>query len=322
MSLDSENFTIDLRRLRLLREVDRRGTVAATATALHLTPSAVSQQLAGLARELDVPLLERVGRGVRLTGQGRVLLAHADAVVRPAGEGPRGPAGLRRRGGRGGPRSGPWPAPSPPSWGRRCGACSGTGRGCGCWCASASRSPPSPASTPGDLDVVVCVDHPGGPRRDDARYDRVDLLTDVLDVLVPTDHPWPGTRRGGPGRPGPRRVGGRGQRRRVRADHPRRLRRGGLLPRRAPPHPGLGRAGRAGRRRGRGGAHPAAGPPAAPGGAARPAPGRARARPARSTPPPGPGGVPTPPPRPCWRSCAASPPSAPTRPPPEFAHGG
>src|ERR671910_15879 len=76
----SRNFTIDLRRLRVLRELDQRGTVAATAAALHLTPSAVSQQLAALARELGVPLLERRGRGVRLTGQARLLLEHAGAV--------------------------------------------------------------------------------------------------------------------------------------------------------------------------------------------------------------------------------------------------
>ncbi len=76
----SEDPIIDLRRLRVLREVERRGTISAAAATLHLTPSAVSQQLAGLARDLDVPLLEREGRGVRLTGQARVLLAHAEIV--------------------------------------------------------------------------------------------------------------------------------------------------------------------------------------------------------------------------------------------------
>src|ERR1700712_3646366 len=77
MTLLSRDFTIDLRRV---RELEQRGTVAATATAMHLTPSAVSQQLAGLAREAGVPLLEKHGRGVRLTGQARVLLTHAAVV--------------------------------------------------------------------------------------------------------------------------------------------------------------------------------------------------------------------------------------------------
>ena len=73
----SWDFTVDWRKLRLLHELDRRGTIAATAEAMYLTPSAVSQQLAGLAREVGVPLLERRGRTVVLTGQARVLLAHA-----------------------------------------------------------------------------------------------------------------------------------------------------------------------------------------------------------------------------------------------------
>src|ERR1700761_7742872 len=73
----SWDFTVDWRKLRLLHELDRRGTIAATAEAMYLTPSAVSQQLAGLAREVGVPLLERRGRSVVLTGQARVLLAHA-----------------------------------------------------------------------------------------------------------------------------------------------------------------------------------------------------------------------------------------------------
>jgi hypothetical protein len=40
----------------------------------------------------------------------------------------------------------------------------------------------------GDLDIAVSVDQHGAPRRDDPRYHRVDLLTDVLDVLLPIDH--------------------------------------------------------------------------------------------------------------------------------------
>lgn len=73
-------YVIDVRRLRLLRELDCRGTVAATAAALHLTPSAVSQQLAALSRESGVPLLDQVGRNVRLTPAARVLLRHADEI--------------------------------------------------------------------------------------------------------------------------------------------------------------------------------------------------------------------------------------------------
>ena len=72
---------LDARRLLLLRELRDRGTVAAVADALRYTPSAVSQQLALLQREAGVALLERVGRGVRLTDAGRTLAAHADRVI-------------------------------------------------------------------------------------------------------------------------------------------------------------------------------------------------------------------------------------------------
>ncbi|HEY8584689.1 MAG TPA: LysR family transcriptional regulator, partial [Capillimicrobium sp.] len=72
---------LDLRRLRLLRELHDRGTIAAVADALHLTPSAVSQQLAVLERETGVALLERAGRSVRLTDPALVLVGHAAALL-------------------------------------------------------------------------------------------------------------------------------------------------------------------------------------------------------------------------------------------------
>ena len=71
---------IDVRRLRVLRALADHGTVAAAARALHLTPSAVSQQLAALEREVGQPIVERRGRGLVLTGAGDVLLEHAHAL--------------------------------------------------------------------------------------------------------------------------------------------------------------------------------------------------------------------------------------------------
>src|SRR6201996_5349730 len=81
----SWDFTVDWRKLRLLYELDRRGTIAATAEAMHLTPSAVSQHRAGLARDIGVPRLERRGRTVVLTGQPRLLLDHAESMRELAG---------------------------------------------------------------------------------------------------------------------------------------------------------------------------------------------------------------------------------------------
>ena len=72
---------LDVRRLRLLRELAARRTVTAVAEALSYTPSAVSQQLAALERDAGVRLIERVGRGVQLTEAGHRLVVHADAVI-------------------------------------------------------------------------------------------------------------------------------------------------------------------------------------------------------------------------------------------------
>jgi len=72
---------LDVRRLRLLSELSRRGTIAAVARAAGYTPSAVSQSLAQLEREAGVALLERDGRRVRLTPAALALVARADRVL-------------------------------------------------------------------------------------------------------------------------------------------------------------------------------------------------------------------------------------------------
>jgi DNA-binding transcriptional LysR family regulator len=74
------NCMIDVRKLEILRELDRCGTIAATAAAVHLTPSAVSQQLATLSREAGTPMLEPDGRRVRLTEAAQLLLSHAHQI--------------------------------------------------------------------------------------------------------------------------------------------------------------------------------------------------------------------------------------------------
>jgi molybdate transport repressor ModE-like protein len=72
---------LDVRRLRVLREVARRGSFSAAAEVLSFTQSAVSQQVAALEREAGATLVERSARGVRLTEAGRALVAHADAIL-------------------------------------------------------------------------------------------------------------------------------------------------------------------------------------------------------------------------------------------------
>ncbi|HEV7761840.1 MAG TPA: LysR family transcriptional regulator [Acidimicrobiales bacterium] len=72
---------LDPRRLLVLRTLAQRGTVAATAHVLGHTPSAISQQLSTLEREVGIPLLDRDGRSVRLTPLASELVVHAEGIA-------------------------------------------------------------------------------------------------------------------------------------------------------------------------------------------------------------------------------------------------
>ncbi len=72
---------LDLHRLVLLREVKLRGSMTAAARELSYSHSAVSQQLALLEKETGVTLLEKVGRGVKLTAAGETLVRNTDAIL-------------------------------------------------------------------------------------------------------------------------------------------------------------------------------------------------------------------------------------------------
>ncbi len=188
MSTSSRDFTIDLRRLRVLRVLEQTGTVSAAAVALHLTPSAVSQQIAGLARETGVQLLEKRGRGVRLTSRARLLLEHA-AVIEQQLETAR--ADLAS-----------WDAGDA---GRVSIAALSTGITAvvapalkslrdshpGLMMTVQESEPPElfTALDLGDVDIAVTVHHRPSPPVTDPRYHRVDLLVDPLDAVLPSGHP-------------------------------------------------------------------------------------------------------------------------------------
>lgn len=72
---------MDLARLRALRELSKRKTMAAVAEALFLSASAVSQQISQLEDEVGMKLVERRGRGVHLTVAGERLVAHAERII-------------------------------------------------------------------------------------------------------------------------------------------------------------------------------------------------------------------------------------------------
>jgi molybdate transport repressor ModE-like protein len=72
---------LDVKRMRVLREVTARGSFSAAADSLHLSQPAVSQQVAALEKEVGMQLLERTSDGPKLTSAGEALTGHADAVI-------------------------------------------------------------------------------------------------------------------------------------------------------------------------------------------------------------------------------------------------
>jgi DNA-binding transcriptional LysR family regulator len=177
------------RRLAVLQAIARHGTVTAAAEVCRLTPSAVSHQMQALARELDVVLLEPVGRTVRLTPAAHTLITHAETLAAQ------------------------WEHARADLAAHRSGEVGGTLRFAGFSSAAAVVVPRAlvalrsthPAlrthlreSEPArsfdllaadDTDVAVVVATPSIPPASDASFDQHPLYDEPLDVLVGPDHP-------------------------------------------------------------------------------------------------------------------------------------
>lgn len=72
---------LDLRKLRMLTELERLGSVAQVAASLHLAAPGISIQLAQLEREVGLRLTERIGRGIILTPAGKLLASHGRSIL-------------------------------------------------------------------------------------------------------------------------------------------------------------------------------------------------------------------------------------------------
>lgn len=178
----------DLRRIRVLREFRERGTVTATAEALHLTPSAVSQQLAGLSHDLGFPVTRKDGRRIALTPRGEALLNHADAVFAQL-EYARHDLQTFDESLRGTVRIGAF---STALAGLLPSALATLATDYPDLRVSVRQSEPPELFDQldaGRLDVAIAVAFDGSPTIGDPRYHRVELGADVLDVAVPADHP-------------------------------------------------------------------------------------------------------------------------------------
>ncbi|NEB02750.1 LysR family transcriptional regulator [Streptomyces sp. SID13726] len=179
---------IDLRRLHVLRAVAHYGTVTAAARALHFTPSAASQQIRQLARDLGVDLLEPQGRGVRLTPAAESLLAHADAIqarweqaeldLRADRTEPAGPL-----------RAGGLPVSVPVLLAPMAVRLRERYRRLTVSIQETDIPESFDLLFEGKLDLAVVEATPHNPPMSDPRYDQQPLLDDPFDLVVPADHP-------------------------------------------------------------------------------------------------------------------------------------
>ena len=180
----------DLRRFRVLREFRERETVTATAKALHLTPSAVSQQLAGLGRDVGFPVIERRGRGVALTLRGRRLLNHADRVFAQI-ERARHDLGSFNSSLHGTVTIG---ASATALIGIAPDVLHSALTLSGATIHLLESDPPEVFDhlDAGRVDIAVAVKFTGSPGTGDPRYWTIDLGEDLLDVALPDGHPLAG----------------------------------------------------------------------------------------------------------------------------------
>ena len=179
---------LDLRRLRLLRELHERGTIAAVADALRFTPSAVSQQLAALERDAGVPLLERAGRGVRLTDAALVLVRHAEALLDRAelaeAELAASAESVVGRGRIATFQSGALRLAVPAM-----AALAREAPGLRCELVEAEPEQALPELTLGGVDLVLADEWPHQPHPRLPTVDRHELHRDAVRVALPADHP-------------------------------------------------------------------------------------------------------------------------------------
>jgi DNA-binding transcriptional LysR family regulator len=178
---------MDVRRLRVLRELADRGSVTAVAAALSFTPSAISQQLKTLADEVGVPLTEPAGRGLRLTDAGHALvveseavlaaLARAEAAVERLRTEPRGPVRLAL-----------FPSGARmllPGLLRRMDAVPGVDL----QCRDIDLTPSDVPALAADFDIVINHRDETAPASPTSRWRVVPLMREPLDVALPPDHP-------------------------------------------------------------------------------------------------------------------------------------
>jgi DNA-binding transcriptional LysR family regulator len=188
-----DSSMIDLGRLRVLVAVAREGSVTAAAEALHYAQPSVSHHLAKLEAEVGVPLLQRMGRGIRLTEAGRLLVARAETILAQV-ESARAEldelAGLRT----GRVRLAAFPSALATVVPRA--AVRMTAEHPGIELALSEAEPPEALSAlrNNDVDIALIFEHGDPPQCDRRDTTMTPLLDEPLYVVTPADRSWEGPR--------------------------------------------------------------------------------------------------------------------------------
>jgi DNA-binding transcriptional LysR family regulator len=179
---------LDLRRLRLLHELHRRGTVSAVAEALSYSPSTVSQQLGVLEREAGTTLFEPAGRRVRLTDAALVLAAHAEQLLAAVERAEADLAAAAAGAVAGVVRVGSFQTASLHLLLPAMGALRGSHPGVDVRLVEAEPEPALEALRSHQLDLVLADEWTGAPRPRLPGLDREDLFSEPVRIALPAGH--------------------------------------------------------------------------------------------------------------------------------------
>ncbi|GAA1554076.1 LysR family transcriptional regulator [Kribbella sancticallisti] len=175
----------------MLRALADHGTVTAAAEVLHLTPSAVSQQLAALESEVGQELLERRGRRVAITSAGRLLLTHADAILTEV-ERAEDAMRLYADGTTGEVRVAAFATAISLLVAPALARLRATTPGLSLVVRDVEGHQGITQLLDGEVDVAIAVEHRGSPGLDDSRLTRIPLYAEPFVAVLPSAHPCAG----------------------------------------------------------------------------------------------------------------------------------
>jgi DNA-binding transcriptional LysR family regulator len=179
---------LDVKRLRILREVAQQGSFSAAADVLYLSQSAVSQQIATLEREVGMKLLDRTREGPKLTDAGRVLVSHAEAAIARLDEAERELAAIAGLEG-GELRLASFPSASATVLTEAVSVFHRRHPMVRLSVIDAEPDESLPRLRGGEIDLALTFDYESVPVEDERDLDRTLVLTESMYVALPKSHP-------------------------------------------------------------------------------------------------------------------------------------